>query len=236
MTTKSIIFIIVGLIIIVGGVFYLRPSSENNAPKKADSTTSTQNETVFNGEGKKLVGPVALKEGLVVLKVKNQTGPNNNFGVNVYADENDNGTLESGEGYTGSYISVGYENAEVFDGAIAFKSNGGRYFADIDGGRWQVTFVPAEKLAVPAPAPTSFSGKGIQVTDKFYLPSGEYKFQTTNKSGGNFIIKMIDENGNSTGRLVNQVDDYEGDFTVKNVFDGNYVFAITGGDWTIEKK
>lgn len=236
MTTKNIIFIIVGLIIIVGGVFYLKSSPKNDTPKEVVDTASVQNEIVFSGEGKKLVGPVALKEGLVVLKVKNQSGPNNAFSVNVYADENDNATLESGEGYTGSYISVGYEDAEVFDGAIVVKSNGGKYFADIDGGRWQVTFVPAEKLTASAPAPVSFSGNGIQVTDKFYLPAGEYKFQTTNKGGGNFTIRMIDGNGNSTGRLVNQIDDYEGDFTVKNVFDGNYVFAITGGDWTIEKK
>ena len=46
---------------------------------------------------------------------------------------------------------------------------------------------------------------------------------------------MVDENGNSTSRLVNEVNDFKGDFTVNNVFDGNYVFAISGGEWTITK-
>lgn len=239
MTTKNIIFILAGLIIIAGGTFYMKSPSKNDTSKSevnsASSQTPSQDEIVFNGEGKKLVGSVTLKEGLVILKAKNQSGPNSTFGVDVYSDENGNGTLEAGEGYTGRYINVGYEQAEVFDGALAFKSDGGKYFFDVDGGRWQITLVPSEKLTEPAPAPSTFSGKGIQVTNKFYLPAGEYSFRATNKGGGNFIINMVDENGNSTGRLVNKISDYEGDFTVKNVFDGNYVFTVMGGDWTIEK-
>ncbi len=242
MTTKNITFIVIGIIVIVGVVFYSKSSSSKKDVVKdtvntasLPSQTSAQKETVFNGEGRKLVGPITIKKGLAILKAKNQSGPNNTFSVSVYADTNGNGTLEEGEGYTGSNISVGYENAEVFDGAIAFKSNGGKYFADIDGSRWQITFAPSAKLSEPAPKPVSFSGNGIQVTKKFYLPAGEYSFKATNKGEENFIIKMVDEDGNSTKRLVNEVGNFEGDFTVKNVFDGNYVFTITGGNWTIEK-
>jgi len=242
MTIKNIIFILVGLIIIAGGTFYMKSSPKNDISKNeansSSSQTPPQDEIVFNGEGRKIVGPVTLKNGLVIIKAKNQSGPNSTFSVNVYADANENGTFESDEeysGFTGSNISVGYENAEVFNGALAFKSDGGKYFIDVDGGRWQITLIPSEKLTEPAPAPSNFSGKGIQVTNKFYLPAGEYSFRATNEGGGNFIIKMVDENGNSTGRLVNQTYDYEGDFTVKNVFDGNYVFTVMGGDWTIEK-
>lgn len=234
MTTKNIVLSLAGVVIILIGVFYFAPSRQVDVVKKLNDDTSKQNEFVFDGEGKKVVGPVVLAKGLVILKAKNQSGVNSSFSVNIYKDANGNGSLESGEGYTGNYISVGYEDAEAFNGAIAFKSDGGAYFADIGGGRWQISFVPMEKLLEVASAPTSFSGNGSQVTDKFYLAAGEYRFSVTNKGGGNFIIYMVDEDGNFTSRLVNEIDNFEGDFTVKNVFDGNYIFMIDGGNWTIE--
>ncbi|HDO23740.1 MAG TPA: hypothetical protein ENG99_00815 [bacterium] len=236
MTTKNITIWIIGIIIAIGAFYGILSSHDNHIENKKEKTASTeQNKFIFNGEGRKLIGPVELNKGLVVLRAKNQTGSNDVFSVNVYFDKNENGTLEEGEGYTGGNISVGYEDAEAFDGAITFKSNGGGYFVDVDGGRWQINFDQQDKLAKNAPAPDSFAGKGIQVTKKFYLPAGEYTFNVNNKKGGNFIIDMVDEGGNSTPRLVNEVGDFKGDFTVNNVFAGNYVFAIRGGEWTVTK-
>ncbi len=241
MTTKNIVIAIVSIIIITGAVYGMLSRKDIGSdaevkltPSKSEQTNS-QNRMVFDGEGRKTIGPVSLKSGLVILKAKNQSGSNSSFSVNVYKDENGNGTLEDGEGYTGSNISVGYENAESFNGAIALKSSGGNYFAEIEGGRWQIIFAPSDKLLEPAKIDPSFSGNGIQVTDKFYLSEGKYSFHAINKGGGNFLVYLVDENGNFTSRLVNELYDFEGDFTINNVFDGNYMFAITGGDWTITK-
>ncbi|NOY74475.1 MAG: hypothetical protein GXP32_01625 [Kiritimatiellaeota bacterium] len=232
MNIKNIVFIIIGVVIIAGVIFYGIFSFKN---KNTNNTVPTQSESVFNGEGRKLNGPVILKKGLTILKAKNQSGVNGFFGVNIYIDKNGNGVLDKGEGYTSDGISVAYKSAEAFDGAIAFKSDGGGYFANVEGGRWQVSFIQPEKLSKPAKEPVSFSGNGMRVTEKFYLPAGKYSFSVTNKGSGNFIVYMIDEDGNSTKRLVNEVDDFDGDFSVNNVFDGNYIFMISGKDWTISK-
>ncbi len=240
MTTKNIILSIAGIVIIAVGTFYFtspRTRKSNNI-KSVNTDNKKQEETVFDGEGRKVVGPVVLPAGLVIIKAKNQAGINSAFSVNIYKDSNNNGTYESEEeysGFTGSYISVGYKDAEAFNGAIVLKSDGGKYFAGVEGGRWQVTFTPMEKLLTQAPDVSTFSGNGQQVTKKFYLPAGKYSFRVTNKSNGNFIINMIDEKGNSTKRLVNKIGNFEGDITINNVFDGNYVFAVMGGDWTITK-
>ena len=240
---RNIIIAVTSIIIIIGAWYAVSSRNSSNTPSVSKNTKTNiakdENKKVFKGEGKKVVGPVKMGKGLILLKAKNQSGINSVFSVNIYADTNGDGIFESSEeysGFTGRSISVGYEKAEAFDGAIAFKSNGGSYFASIEGGRWQVTFVKPEKLTEQPPAPTSFSGRGIQVTKRFYLPEGEQTFSVTNKGGGNFIIYKIDEDGNFTSRLINEVDDFKGDFTIKNVFDGNYIFSVTGGDWTIIKK
>jgi hypothetical protein len=241
MTIKNIIIVIV--VVVAVGVGYLALSNKDNKSKKTNTKENKetvveingQDGLVFNGEGKKIIGPVALKSGLVIVRAKNQSGVNSSFSVNVYKDDNENGTFESGEGYTGTNISVGYEDAEAFNGSIPLKSKGGNYFVEVEGGRWQITFDVPEKLTENAEEPSSFSGKSINVTKKFYLPEGEYSFHITNKGGGNLFVYLVDENGNSTKRLVNELYDFEGDFVVDNIFSGNYVFAVTGGDWTITK-
>jgi len=188
----------------------------------------------FDGTGGEWVGPVELKPGLTLMRAKNQSGANSSFTVNLYYDENENGEIDEGEGWTGTTIGVGYEEAEAYDGTLAFKANGHPYMAYVDGGRWQVSFEQPAKLTKQAPAPTEFSGTNSDVTDKFYLTEGTHSFHVINDGGGNFIIRLVDEDGNSTGRLVNEIGAYEGDFEVEAVFSGNYVFAVEGGNnWTI---
>ena len=234
-TTKKGVLVLLGTIVIIVAVYGIL-SRQSNVVENVENTTPAKSEYTFNGEGRQFLGPVNLEKGLVLLEAKNQDGINSYFSVNVYADTNGNGTLEEGEGYTDGHISVGYEDAEAFDGTTAFKSNGGGYFIEVEGGRWQITFIESKKLTEQAAAPTSFSGKSINVTEKFYLPAVEYSFRATNEGEGNFIIYMVDEDGNFTKRLVNEIGAFDGDFSADVVFDGNYIFAVQGGDnWTITR-
>ncbi len=234
--------ILIGIIIILAGVIVFRQPTDNIqvvedivVPTEIEKEVSPD-EFTFAGEGEEVLGPMTLAEGLVLVSAQNQSGVNSVFTVNVYADANGNGTYEELEGYTGAYMSAGYEKAEVFDGDMTFKSNGGDYFVEVSGGRWQISVNPLAKLAEPAQAPETFTGSNYDVTEKFYITKGSHTFKVTNEGEGNFIILMVDENGNFTSRLINEIGDFEGEFTVDVVFDGNYVFAITGGNsWSIEK-
>jgi len=239
--TKNIVIVIVLLVVAI--VSYKVGFNNGKGGSESVDVPVVENSTineetgppmVFDGTGGKWIGPVDLHEGLSLIHAKNQSGANSAFTVNLYYDKNRNGEIDSGEGWTGTTIGVGYEEAEAYDGTLAFKANGYQYMAYVEGGRWQVSFEQPEKLNNQPQAPFSFSGTNSTVTDKFYLSAGDYDFHVTNDGGGNFIIYLVDEDGNSTDRLVNQVGGYEGDFTVNAVFDGNYVFAVEGGNnWTV---
>ncbi len=231
----ALIFIIVisfGLGMFVGISFFAGNSSGNSL--KGDGNAR---EYSFSGEGREnVLGPIVLDEGLVIVRAKNQTGPNNIFTVSVSEDENGDGVLSEGEGWTGVGISVGYKEAEAFDGTIAFKAAAPQYFIHVSGGRWEIAVTQPKKLSGNAPRFSRVQGRGYAVTDKFFLPEGEHTFRATHNGGGNFIIYRVDENGNFTSRLVNEIGETDTEFTTRAVFAGNYVFAVRAdGNWTIER-
>ncbi len=191
----------------------------------------------FLGEGTKTLGPIKLRQGLTIVNLKNQMGPNSLFKAEIFVDENNNGKLDKNEGWTGLGISVGYSQAENFKGSFAFKAQNQNYFVYIQGGRWQVKVNQPSKNISNKENPKKWTGKGYQVTKQFYLPEGEYKFKAKHNGSGNFIIYLIDENGNSTGRLVNVIGKKDIDFNVNNLFTGNYVFEVRAdGEWEIEQQ
>ncbi len=75
------------------------------------------------------------------------------------------------------------------------------------------------------------------MTDTFFLEEGLIAFRATYSGNSNFSITLMDQNGNSTRYLVNDLGPVEADVEYENVFSDNYVFVVTaGGPWTIEMK
>lgn len=201
-----------------------------------ENNKSEEQDNVFTGEGEKVLGPIKLNSGLAILHAKNLTGVNDTFTVYIYKDENNDGVFQDGEGWTGDNISVGYEDAETYQGSIAFKAEEGQYFVEVDGGRWEIRVDQAGKLGSKAKIFTGVSGQGDGVTEKFFLSEGEHKFRATHDGSSNFIVYLVDENGNFTSRLVNEIGKTDLKFSYNAVFSDNYVFAVRAdGNWVIEE-
>ena len=238
---QKILIIIISFVIGFFSYPIIFNEKTNDSPEKTTAETA-QNETVqanytFKGEGKDLLGPMRFNHGLVLLRTKNLTGKNDTFSVYLNVDKNKNGKIDSGEGWTGINISVGYETAENFDGTIAFKANSGDdYFVSVDGGRWEITATEIAPLGKNADKFKEFKGTGMKVSKPFYLSEGEHVFEATNVGSGVFSVRLADENGNFTGYLVNQIGNYDDSFKYKVVFPGNYVFVISGNNWSINEK
>lgn len=245
MLIKKYILIII-LSFFVGFFSYplIFPNNKENIQNTPSQTSSKNTEDqkkergnepyIFEGEGIKTIGPMRFENQLVILQAKNLTGKNDSFSVEIILDENGNGKLESGEGWTGAGISVAYSEAETFDGKIAFKVIPGKdYYINIDGGRWEIRANSYPELSQKAQEFNGFAGSSIQVSEKFFLPEGIARFRATNKGNGLFIVQLIDEKGNATSRLVNNIGDYDDVFEYKVVFPGNYIFSVSGNNWNI---
>ncbi len=234
MNTKLIIIVII--ILIVGGfVFFQKDQLQQSA--NTETAGSKQPKYTFKGEGRQMLGPISLKKGLVIIQAKNLTGPNDTFSLNVVMDENGDGQISSGEGYTGVNINVGYSAAEAYNGKIALKASDADYFINVDGGRWEVAITQPEKTKDPAEKPTKFEGDGDMVTERFFLKEGITKFRATHKGKGVFSVYITDQDGNGTRYFVNEIGNVDTEFEYKNVFDDNYFFVVrASGPWSIEAK
>jgi len=233
MKNKAIVLVVVVLAFVIG-IFVGRSVSAPTAP--AGDELSTEAAFEFRGEGQQTLGPVKLSSGLTVLHVKNLMGANNTFTVTVSKDENGDGQLAEGEGWTGVGIDVGYERAENYKGSIAFKADEAQYFIYIKGGRWEIKVEQPQKLSSQADNFSQASGRGDGVTEKFFLEEGAHKFKVKHNGGSNFIVYLADENGNFTSRLVNEIGEVDLEFTYDAVFADNYVFVVRAdGNWLIEE-
>jgi hypothetical protein len=78
------------------------------------------------------------------------------------------------------------------------------------------------------------SGKGPKATDQFYLPQGLIRFEMSHDGTSNFIIQLLDDQGNTQEYLVNEIGKFQGSTAVGLVIAGNYLLDIDAdGKWTV---
>lgn len=90
--------------------------------------------------------------------------------------------------------------------------------------------------AEPQPEPLEFSGTGPQATEPFELSAGLARFEMTHQGESNFIVELLDEEGNEVGMfsLVNEIGPYDGSQAVQIPEDGTYLLNVDAdGAWTI---
>lgn len=92
----------------------------------------------------------------------------------------------------------------------------------------------------------TFSGNKDTVTDKFYLKKGLAIFKFTYEGDSNFIVSIVDEEGNSAPSLANEIGEYSGTKTQTISKAGYYRLQIEIGtsytgsgfsstaDWSID--
>src|SRR5512135_309927 len=87
--------------------------------------------------------------------------------------------------------------------------NAGTYILDIQAdGKWTVTI--QQPRPTTAPSTTSFSGKGQTATQLFSLQSGLKIIKMTHDGTSNFIVHILDSNGNEVDYLVNEIGKFDG--------------------------
>ena len=87
----------------------------------------------------------------------------------------------------------------------------------------------------PTPDPIYLSGFGQQATQQFDLESGLSVFTLTHSGSSNFIVKLLDSNGNPVDySLVNDIGVFNGSKAIKINQSGKYLLNISAdGAWTI---
>ena len=85
------------------------------------------------------------------------------------------------------------------------------------------------------PAPISFSGVGQEASQKFTLDEGLSIFAMKHSGSSNFIVWLLDSNGNNVDLLVNEVGAFDGSKATGIKYSGIYCLNIAAdGNWKID--
>jgi hypothetical protein len=112
---------------------------------------------------------------------------------------------------------------------------GGPHLLDVQAdGAWEITL--EQPRAAEAPETRSFSGSSQEATELFQLPAGLTTFQMEHQGDANFIVDLLDEEGNSVSMmgLVNEIGPFNGSTAERVPEDGVYMLSVqANGPWTI---
>lgn len=79
----------------------------------------------------------------------------------------------------------------------------------------------------------SLTGTGMKSTDKVQLVNGLRKVTLTHDGKSNFIVTMLDKNGDQSQSFVNEIGAFNGSTSFK-AEDGEYIFNVEAdGNWSI---
>ena len=98
------------------------------------------------------------------------------------------------------------------------------------------TTIPTTTTTTPMiePEPITFSGTGQEATSKFKLEKGLSIFEMTHDGSHNFIVWLLDSNGNNVELLANEIGSFDGSTAVGIVTAGYYLLDINAdGGWSV---
>jgi hypothetical protein len=176
----------------------------------------------LSGSGPAATRLFRLEAGLTVIRMTHQG--TSNFIVD-FLDTNGNSVA------FGSVASV----IDPFQGSTPVQiPRGADYLLDVQAdGPWQI--VVEQPRAASAPQTRRFSGDSQQATQLFALSAGFHRVHMTHQGDSNFIVDLLDENGESvTLGLANEIGPFDGSRAVQVPVDGIYLFSVqANGPWTI---
>jgi hypothetical protein len=205
------------------------PPEETTAPPPpAEATPTPAPQPVvleFSGYGDEATELFRLDSGLIRCSYRHDG--ESNFIVYLLDDEGDAVALLANE--------IG-----ACDGSSADSiRSAGDYLLSVTGdGNW--SFVceatgPAEQAAARQPSVVlELSGLGDEASQLFHLDSGLLRCGYTHDGESNFIVYLLDEQGESVALLANEIGGCEGSSGSGVGAAGNYLLDVTGdGNWTI---
>lgn len=185
---------------------------------------SSPNPITLSGSSQKATQPFVLQQGLSIFTMS-YTG-SSNFIV-ILLDSNGNSV---------SYLSNAIGN---YSGSQAINiSTAGSYLLNVQAtGSWNI--VITQPRVNSAASVSNLSGTGNQATQFFNLSAGLHTFTLTNSGSGNFIVSLLDQNGNPIQYLENVIGDFNGSTAVHIDTAGPYLLNIVSSDaqssgtWTV---
>ena len=175
----------------------------------------------FSGVGQEASQKFTLDEGLSIFAMKHSGS--SNFIVWL---------LDS----NGNNVDLLANVVGDFDGSKAVGiSKPGDYILNIDAdGPWTVD-ISQPRPQTAQSVPISFSGKGQQVSQFITLNPGLTRFEMTHDGESNFIVWLLDSNGNNVDLLVNEVGAFDGSKATGIKYSGIYCLNIAAdGNWKID--
>jgi len=177
--------------------------------------------TTITGNGNSASRQFNLQQGLAVFSLQ-YTGQSN-FIVHLL-DSNGN-TVDGLANVIGTYSG---------SKAVQIPSSG-TYLYNVEGdnGSWNIT--ASQPVPSNVSSATNFNGFGDKATDFFNLSSGLHTFSLSYTGSDNFIVHLLDANGNVVEPLANEIATYSGSKAVHIDTSGPYILNVQaeGGNWTV---
>jgi len=172
----------------------------------------------FSGEGMMVTDFIKVEEGLAVFNFTHDG--DSNFIVHLLDDGGD---------------VVGYLANQIgeYEGSIAEYVDEGTYVVCIDAdGEWTMDFDQVD--FDESTSDTSFSGEGNTATQVFHVGTAGLKtFDLSHSGDSNFIVHLLDSDGDTVAYLANAIGDYSGS-TAEYLDAGDYIMNVQAdGDWDI---
>ncbi|MCK4222094.1 MAG: PKD domain-containing protein, partial [Dehalococcoidia bacterium] len=192
----------------------------SSASQVISVTSQPPGPVTFTGHGQHISPLFTLSRGLATFHMEH-TG-SSNFIILLRDDQ-------------GNWVELLVNEIGSFDGtkAIGIESTGS-YLLDIQAdGDWTVTIDQPNPKSAPA-APQTYSGVGKQVSPFFTLASGLATFHMEHTGSSNFIILLLDNQGQWVELLVNEIGSFSGGKAVGIDTPGIHLLDIQAdGDWAI---
>lgn len=181
-------------------------------------TSNAEYTKEFSGEGSTVTDFIKIEEGLSVFNFTHDG--NSNFIVHLLD--------ESGE--TVSYLTNEIGETE---GSVAEYVDEGTYVLHVEAdGEW--TFDWDQVDFNDSTSTSEFSGEGNAATQVFHISTAGLKtFNLSHSGDSNFIVHLLDSDGDTVAYLANEIGDFDGD-TAEYLDAGDYIMNVDAdGDWEI---
>ena len=136
---------------------------------------------------------------------------------------------------TGEEVELLVNETDNFDGAkaVGIETNG-TYILDVSAdGQWTVKIEQPRPITAPS-IPQTFTGTGQQVSEFVTIPRGLTTFRITHSGSSNFIIWLLNDDGETIELLVNETGSFNGSKAVGIEQTGIYLLDIAAdGNWSV---
>jgi hypothetical protein len=181
-------------------------------------TAAAIDDQVFTGSGTQAVGPFSMAAGLAVF---DWTGTSSSNFIVWLKDSSANDVA-----LIANIIGSGSGSRPVACPAT------GSYYLQVDStGPWSITM--RQPRPTSAPPGSAYAGSGDAATELFYLTPGAHTFTWSHTGSSNFIVWLLDANGQWVDLLANEIGSSSGSKIV-GVAGGLYLLDVSAdGAWQV---